>query len=235
MRKFSRPVVITAISVVLVFVTITAIYFAPVLRVKTFDVEGESNLGADEIIQTTEIVEGDNILRVDTGAAAHRIAKLPWIKSVTVSRSLPATLKILVEEHQPVGVVKDGATPALINKDGKIFLQGVNHDEAVPFENTKIDDRPAIQGAATAVSALDKDTRAKLRKVEAPDAEAITLFFEITPPKREDEPEPAPVVKTIRWGSAERAAEKAEATRIVLTRGENNWNVANPALPTARG
>lgn len=208
------------LGLVVAVVIALAVYFFPIIRVASFDVQGANNVDTREIEVASGIQKGENLLRIDTAAAAQRIAAVPWVKKVTVERALPGTVRVDLEEHQPVGVLKIDGEPTLIDKEGVAFLRGVVPKGIVPFEDIENGDQQAMKGATQAVISLDSADRKKLDKVTASDAESITLYF------NDD--------KRIFWGSADRASEKAEATRIVRQREEARWNVSNPAMPTTR-
>lgn len=209
---------VAAIGVVVVLIVVA--YFYPILGVKDVKVEGAQHADVAAVSEASEISEGDNMLRVDTAGAAQRVSQVPWIDKVTVSRSWPSTISVEVVENVAVGYVMDGDTPSAVGADGRVFLQGAQPEGVPEFERAKLDDAPAIKAAAQAMAALPDELRAQVEKVEVPDAESISLFF--------------PEGKEVYWGSSERAEEKAEATRIVLTREGGRWNVSNPAMPTVR-
>lgn len=218
------------IGIVVAIVLALLVYFLPVIRVSDIQVEGAVNADAKEITATSEIAQSENILRLDTDRAAQRVSSLPWIKRVTVARSFPSTVKIQIEEHQPVGVLKKDGEPLVVDKEGNGFLSGIEPDGAVPFDKVKVDDTVAIKAAAKAVVALTPENRDALTKVEAPSAEEITMVFSTGENDDQHDGED----KTIYWGSADRANEKAEATRIVLGREEPRWNISNPAMPSTK-
>lgn len=209
---------VAALGVLAVLVVVA--YFVPLLSVKEVKVEGAQHADPAAVSESAEISAGDNMLRVDTAGAAQRVSQVPWIDKVTVSRSWPNTISIEVVENKAVGYVMDGDTPNAVSADGRVFLQGAQPEGVPEFERAKLEDTAAIAAAAEAVAALPDDLRGQLERVEVPDAESVALFF--------------PEGREVYWGSSERADEKAEATRIVLTREGARWNVSNPAMPTVR-
>ena len=222
MKKNSRrrlPALIAAL-VVLLAIAGSCVYFIPLVKVKNIEVHGATNADTAQVAEATGISVGENMLRVDSAAAAKNVASVPWVEKVTVSRSWPSTITVDVTEHQPVGYVKDKGTPLAVNEHGQVFLSGAQPEGAVEFRNVKADDAAAIEAAAQAVVALQPQVREQLEYMSVKNAESIELHF------RED--------RTVFWGSADRAREKAEATRVVLLRDGAEWNVSNPAIPTLK-
>lgn len=194
------------------------VYAAPIVKVSQIDVQGTTNADPQAIREASAINAGDNMLRLNMAEAAKGVSTVPWVEKVTVKRSWPTTVTVDVTEHKAIGYVMDGDTPHVVDENGQVFLTGVKPEGSFEFKKTKADDARAIDAATKALTALSDDLRGKLEGIEVESADSIRLFF----------PNQA-----VYWGSAERADEKAEATRIVLGR-EGNWNVSNPAMPTVR-
>lgn len=211
--------IIAALATLVASVAVAA-YFFPIVTVSKVEVVGAKNAEVLAVKEATGINNGENMLRVDTVAAARGVSAVPWVEKVTVSRSWPTAITVDITEHHAVGYVMDGDTPNVVDSHGRVFLAGVQPEEAVEFDQASRDDEAALEAAAAAVVALHPEVRAQLEKVEVPTAENLTMLFSEG--------------RTVTWGSAERAAEKAEATRIVLGREGNTWNVSNPAMPTVR-
>lgn len=211
---------IVATLVVLLALGGVAAYFVPVLKVGEVTVEGAKKADHNAIVAATGITPGDNMLRVDTDSAAQAVSSVPWVEKVTVSRSWPTSVTVTVTEHNAVGFIAKGNDVYAVNDHGSIFLRGVRPETAVEFRKTDPSDGKAVQAAATAVSALSPDVRGQLDYIEAKNAESLELVLKDG--------------RRVHWGSAERASEKAEATRVVLQREGKKWNVSNPAMPTVR-
>ena len=207
-------------AVLLAVVIVAVAYLFPILSVSSIKVNGTVHADVNAIRDESGISEGDNMLRVDTARVASNVSQVPWVDKVTVSRSWPTAVKIDVVENVPVGYVMDGSTPLVVNAEGRVFLQGVQPEGVLEFVDTPSDDTDAIRAGATAVAALPDDVRGQLERIEVPDAESVLLFFSEG--------------RRVFWGTAERAEEKAEATRVVLSQEGSDWNVSNPAMPTVR-
>ncbi len=221
--KPSKKKLITRVSVIVVLVAAVLaalVYFLPILTVGQVKVEGTRNADVQTIQKATGISDGTNMLRLDTKKAAANVAGVPWVEKVTVSRSWPTTVAVKITEHDPVGVLGSGKNAQVVDEQGHVFLKGAAPEGVAKFEKMKEQDAPALRAAATAVTSLPPEVRQRLEHVEAESAESVELFF------RDG--------YQVHWGSAERADEKAEATRIVLTREEKHWNVSNPAMPSAK-
>lgn len=65
-------------------------------------VEGRQQTGREALTDTLQTGSGAPILDFNPAATAERIAKLPWVETVTVERHLPDTIHIRMTERQPL-------------------------------------------------------------------------------------------------------------------------------------
>lgn len=77
----------------------------PLLDVDHVRVAGAHRSGAAAVAAAAGIEAGDALLTTDVGAAAERIAALPWVQTVDVSRKWPGTVEIAVVERQAAAAV----------------------------------------------------------------------------------------------------------------------------------
>lgn len=217
-RRRALYSVVGVLAVVIVLVAVALL--TPLLHVRDVEVKGTAQLSADEVVDASGLSEGENLLFTDTDAAASEVSGLPWVESVTVSRSWPSSVVVRVTEYEAVGYIDDDdGEPAVVNDAGKVFLRG-SVPEGITEIDAEPDDTEAVSAAGTVLGALPDDVRGQVESVDAPSVDDITLRF--------------PEGREVHWGSADRADEKAEATRVVLTREGQRWNVSNPAMPAVR-
>jgi hypothetical protein len=69
---------------------------------KTIDVQVTGNVSRSEILEWAAVEPGMNLMHLNLVDVRKRLARMPYIASVSVQRQLPATLRIIVEERQPV-------------------------------------------------------------------------------------------------------------------------------------
>ncbi|MGO1948808.1 MAG: cell division protein FtsQ/DivIB [Mycobacteriaceae bacterium] len=204
---------------VLVVVLAGVALLSPLFNLREIDIEGAAQLDTEEVESASGLSQGENLLFTDTDAAARAVSGLPWVEKVTVSRSWPSTAVVRITEYEAVGVVEDGGESAVINGDGRVFLRGAAPEGTTPVKASS-DDQDAVEAAGSVLGSLPEGLLEQVEEVDAPSAEDVTLRF--------------PEGREVYWGSAERAEEKAEATRVVLGREGSVWNVSNPAVPTVR-
>jgi len=73
-----------------------------ILDLREVVVQGNHATSAAEIVSASELARGQNLLTLSVRSVRARVSTLPWIKSVSVRRSLPHALMISVEERNPI-------------------------------------------------------------------------------------------------------------------------------------
>ncbi|MBC3185225.1 FtsQ-type POTRA domain-containing protein [Corynebacterium sp. zg-331] len=220
-RLRPRALLITVAVVVALLVGVAVVLWTqPVFMVSEVEVTGNRHLSVEQVRESSGVTEGQNLVRVDEEAAATAVAQLEWVESVTVSRSLPATVSIAVTEHTPVLFRREGDQPLLIDSHGQAFAYGDPPEGTVEATGEAVGDRDTMKSLVEAVSAMDPGVRAQVASVFVPSKWEIEFRLADG--------------RVVYWGSLEGYRDKALAMRTVLTREGQRWDVSNPRLVTVR-
>ncbi len=194
--------------------------FSPVLAARAVSVSGVHRLSKAEVVAAAGVGIGTPLVRVDTGAVAERVAGLPPVAGVTVTREWPGTVRIAVTERAPRLAIPAGGGYLVADATGVVF-------EAVrtaPFGLVVVDADPADQqvlvDVGTVFSALSPKTAATVNRLAAPSRDGIELRLDGG-------------VRVV-WGSAEDSALKSQVLDALLPLGGTEFNVSAPAFPTRR-
>jgi cell division protein FtsQ len=182
---------------------------SPLLAVRTVQVDGVVGLSGDEVVDAAGIEVGTPLVRVDTTAAAARVAALPQVASVEVTRGWPGTVVVTLVERVPVAVVQTGGARGLVDAGGVVFetVTGPVPDGVVPLAVTAPGpDDAATRAALGAVTALPAEVRAELTGVAARTADDVTLTLTDG--------------RTVRWGNADLTDRKARVLGALLQQVE---------------
>lgn len=68
-------------------------------------------------------------LTIDLGAARQAFESVPWVRAAVVRREFPNRLKVILQEHQPVGYWGGDGDSTLINSFGEVFEANVGEVE----------------------------------------------------------------------------------------------------------
>ncbi len=85
------------------------------------NVVGTSHANSDDIVLIVRKSNPQSDSDIDN--LKKDIEKLPWINEVTITRSLPNNLNILIKEYEPFAIWQDENGRYLISKDGKIIAK----------------------------------------------------------------------------------------------------------------
>jgi cell division protein FtsQ len=189
---------------------------SPVLAVHDVTVDGAGTLTAAEVVEVAGIADGTPLLRVDVDAAEARVARLPQVASVEVTRGWPRSVVVTVVERVPVAVVEQAGTRSLVDAAGVLFdtVTGPPPPGVVPLDVAAPgpDDR-TTRAALGALVALPADVRADVAAASATTPEDVTLTLTDG--------------TTVLWGSAEDAAGKADV--LVALLGQLDAGALEPA------
>lgn len=84
-------------------------------------VEGADRLGAEQIVEALGLQSGGSILDVKEDELESRVlTNLGWIRRVDVTRDMPSTLVVKVEERKAEAILADRYT-CLVDNDGVVF------------------------------------------------------------------------------------------------------------------
>jgi cell division septal protein FtsQ len=108
---------------------LAALLTAPAFRVHTVDVTGEHLLSRDALVSAA-LVPQSSLFTVDADAIHQRLSTLPWVRSVTVTTKLPATVSIAVTEWQPELLLRHAGAATFVAANGAT-LAAVRADAGV--------------------------------------------------------------------------------------------------------
>jgi cell division protein FtsQ len=151
------------------------------------------------------IQEGTPLLRVDVDAAETRVARLPQVASVEVTRGWPDSVVVTVVERKPVAVVGERGQRSLVDAEGVLFdtVTGDAPDGVVPLDvATPGPEDPATLAGIAALSSLPAAVRKEVASAAAASADDISLTLTDG--------------TVVRWGDASESGEKSAALVGIL-------------------
>ena len=106
-HRLKRPLIIAG-SVLLIATVVWLVWFSGVLAASKVVVEGETTLTEAQIRSAAAVPMGRPLARLDTVAIESRVASMERVQDVSVSRSLPHTVKIKVTERVAIAYARLG-------------------------------------------------------------------------------------------------------------------------------
>ena len=195
-----------------------AISRSSVFHLRRLEITGTSHVSRTEIVRLSGLTKRTNVPWLDTASVQERIETDPWVAKATVSRLLPWTVEIHVEERRPVAAVLRWGRYGLVAADGTVLAMTGN-DRGLPMivpPPPRGVDASVLSpvGPARAIAALEPQTRALVRRVMvAPDG---TLDLYLSGGLRVEYGAPTQVIaKTaaiqavLQWAAAEGASPRS--------------------------
>ncbi|HZX41411.1 MAG TPA: FtsQ-type POTRA domain-containing protein, partial [Myxococcaceae bacterium] len=93
---------------------------SPRLALRTVKIQGLRRATEKELLRLAGVAPGMNLWALDRDAVAQAMAAHPWVRTVEVTRSLPDTLQLRVEERAPVALASLGDL-YVVDADGAPF------------------------------------------------------------------------------------------------------------------
>jgi cell division protein FtsQ len=214
-----------------------AVERSPLVALSEIQVTGAGRLDPDAVIAAADLELGTSTLRLDLGRAEERVAALPAVRTVEASRVDPLTVRITIEEREPVLVAVAGRQQALVDADGVVVAEGAEDGLLVvalpdgarlPPPGEEVTGLPALAAAHRVHRSLPAELRQRLVRLEARSAEEVDVRLRM--------PEGEPVL--VHLGRADRIDEKARALTAVLADIRDvevaEIDVRAPATPVVR-
>lgn len=175
------------------------------LAVHTVTVTGEHRLSAATVTKAALVPADKPLARLDTGAIQRRVEVLPQVKTATVERVWPSSVRITVVERTPAAVAQRPGKPlALIDSTGVLFADVDTAPAGLPVLSlaTPGPADPATVAALAVAAALPDKVRSTVTLVSAPTPASVTLTLTGG--------------LSVVWGDAANSARKAQAMAALL-------------------
>ena len=116
-------ILVGVVAVASVLAIAFAIARSPLLGMDTIDVRGASRTAPGVVRTAADIADGEPLLFLDTAAVARRVERLPFVRTARVDTELPHTVRISIEEREPVVWVAAAAPNpvAVLDRTGRVL------------------------------------------------------------------------------------------------------------------
>jgi cell division protein FtsQ len=192
------------------------------LAVRSVQVTGTHLVPKSEVLAAAAIPQGQPLIRVDAGAVAGRIERIPQVQSAQVSRQWPDGVLITVQERTPaLAVPLVGGGFALVDASGVVVQQVKAQPPGIPrfIPAGPLPGNPGLRAAATVLRQLPPAIARRVVLVTVPTLDAVTLRLSGR--------------ITVDWGSSGQPAQKARVLAILLRTGARYVDVSAPGTAAA--
>lgn len=120
--------------ILVVAIGVTVVLRSSFFAVQTVQIDGEARTTPGAVHDALAIDPDQALATFDVDAAEARIAALPWVDQVQVSRGWPSTLRVRIREHGPAAAVgpENGARWLVVSRDGHVLEQRLTPPVGLP-------------------------------------------------------------------------------------------------------
>lgn len=227
-RRNNRIAGVAALVAVIAVLGYLAVYFLPVLAVRSVEVTGVPEEQQAEVVERASVSNGTPLLQVDSRNVAQRVSVIPNVSEVRVVREYPSTLRIEIVEREPAVVVEIDGSPHIFDREGVDYDQSGNVPEGLlQAELSEV----SLEVAPQAVRDIVEITETLRTATMQAGAEQIATSVSSRSPQGYEVT--LADGRVIEWGSVEKTAEKAASFAAVMDRPGQRWNVSNPSMPVS--
>jgi cell division protein FtsQ len=105
----------------------------PLFGLSAVRVEGAGAVSRAQVLEASQVRPGEPYLGLDLHAIRDRVAALPRVAAVRVTRDYPSSLRITITERPPVASVSAGSVYWLVAADGTVLDAGARRPAGLPY------------------------------------------------------------------------------------------------------
>jgi cell division protein FtsQ len=198
------------------------VFFSSVLAVHQVQVRGTDVLSAAAVETAAAVPQDVPLATSDLGAIQGRVEDLAPVASAEVSRVWPDTIRIDVTERQAAAVVDWEGSWRGLDEEGVLFRTYPKRPMGLPVLSIRSSTTSeALAEAAKVVGAVPDPVVKRLDHVQVGSIDDIDLVLGDG--------------TTIRWGSADQSADKAEVLSLLMAKQKAGiYDVTAPGRPTIK-
>lgn len=103
---------------IILLVAIILVLCSPLFNIKNIEVEGNSKLSNGRIISISTLQTHTNIFKFNTKLISEKIKENAYVNEAKITRKLPSTVKITIDERQPKYMLQFADSYVYINNQG---------------------------------------------------------------------------------------------------------------------
>lgn len=229
-KRFTRRVRARRRVAVASMVTVAALasgmvvaVFSPLLSLETIEVTGTNRMDPAELHDAIDGQLGTPLALVDFDEITDQLGEYPLVRSYTAQTVPPHTLVITIVEREPIGLVADGGSFAIVDPAGVVLDSSATRVEglAVIDAGDASIGNPGFSAAVEVLMALPPDLLARVDVITATTSDDVGFTL-------------VGGVQSVRWGSADRSDMKARVlASLIAAQGSSAALLYDVAAPDA--
>jgi len=197
--------------------------FSPLLSLDTIEVTGTNRIDAAEVQDALDDQLGTPLALIDFGRITDELGRFPLVRSYTAESVPPHTLVITIDEREPIGIVNDGSSFAVVDPAGIVVESVAARPPGLPVIDAGEPSigNPGFLAAVEVLLALPPELLARVDTITATTKDDVG--FSLTGG-----------AQSVTWGSADRSVTKARVlATLIATQGESAALLYDVSAPDA--
>ena len=178
-KRKKRRELIFIVTLFLIVIAVFTLLFSNYLKLKTIEVEGNSQITKEEILEAGNINNNLRTWSIKDDEIRNNIqSRFEIFKSVTVQSKLPSTIKVKVEEYSFIAQnKKDDGSLEIIMENGKPYSGKVRNNYNLPILENFKDDGSKLDEVYKNLNKLKEDVRLQISEIINDEGDNVTIYM----------------------------------------------------------
>ena len=225
-KRKKRRELIFIVTLFLIVIAVFSLLFSNYLKLKTIEVEGNSQITKEEILEAGNINNNLRTWSIKDDEIRNNIqSRFEIFKSVTVQSKLPSTIKVKVEEYSFIAQnKKEDGSLEIIMENGKPYSGIVRNNYNLPILENFKDDSGKLDEVYKNLNKLKEDVRLQISEIINNEGDNVTIYMK-----------DGQKVKALRASFSDKLNYYDEISRYIEDKNNTTLNLINGAyLETAK-
>ena len=178
-KRKKRRELIFIVTLFLIVIAVFSLLFSNYLKLKTIEVEGNSQITKEEILEAGNINNNLRTWSIKDDEIRNSIqSRFEIFKSVTVQSKLPSTIKVKVEEYSFIAQnKKEDGSLEIIMENGKPYSGKVRNNYNLPILENFKDDNSKLDEVYKNLNKLKEDVRLQISEIINDEGDNVTIYM----------------------------------------------------------
>ena len=175
-KRKKRRELIFIVTLFLIVIAVFSLLFSNYLKLKTIEVEGNSQITKEEILEAGNINNNLRTWSIKDDEIRNNIqSRFEIFKSVTVQSKLPSTIKVKVEEYSFIAQnKKEDGSLEIIMENGKPYSGKVRNNYNLPILENFKDDGSKLDDN---LNKIKEDVRLQISEIINDEGDNVTIYM----------------------------------------------------------
>lgn len=178
-KRKKRRELVFIVTLFLIVIAVFSLLFSNYLKLKTIEVEGNSQITKEEILEAGNINNNLRTWSIKDDEIRNSIqSRFEIFKSVTVQSKLPSTIKVKVEEYSFIAQnKKEDGSLEIIMENGKPYSGKVRNNYNLPILENFKDDNSKLDEVYKNLNKLKEDVRLQISEIINDEGDNVTIYM----------------------------------------------------------